>query len=57
MGGHEDGLALVAHLDQQLRSSWPDLGSNPDVGSSSRIFGASLMMAMARPSFWRMPLE
>ena len=39
------------------RNSAAALGSSPEVGSSRRMAGASLMMAMVMPSFWRMPLE
>ncbi|KAG1374450.1 hypothetical protein G6F59_018405 [Rhizopus arrhizus] len=33
------------------------VGSRPDVGSSRSNAPASLMMASAMPTFWRMPLE
>ncbi len=52
-------MALPSFLSSARisRNSSAALGSRPEVGSSSRMAGASLMMAIEMPSFWRMPLE
>ena len=43
---YEDGHLAVDHLSFKV-----------EPGEIFCMFGASLMMAMAKPSFWRMPLE
>ncbi|MNR27776.1 hypothetical protein D3C85_1450630 [compost metagenome] len=38
-------------------NSWAAAGSSPEVGSSSSMALAWRAWAIARPTFWRMPLE
>ena len=57
VAAHDDRLALLAQLEDQVLHPAVPSGSRPEVGSSRMTSSGSLIRAWARPMRCRMPLE